>query len=111
MFLNELGQGFSLVNQPSKRKQLWKNTSVFLEKYGRNLFKFRIRLEFQNLSFCGSVIPKQIYYISQLVRAVWLVNFSARISLYGPQVSFHARPINLRGITNILLTSFSRSVQ
>ena len=53
------------------------------------------------------------YYISQLVRALLLVNFAGRTLLYGPltlKVSFPARPINLRDIINILLTSFSRYV-
>ena len=61
------------------------------------------------------------YYISQLVRAVWLVNFVGAISLHGPLnsvdrfpwlqlVSFPARLIDLKDIINILLTSFSRSV-
>ena len=56
---------------------------------------------------------KVLYYVSQLVRALWLVNLAGRILLYGPlnlKVSFPVRPINLRDITNILLTSFSRSV-
>ena len=45
-----------------------------------------------------------------------MVNFAGHISdisLYGPlnlKVSFPGRPINLRDIINILLTSFSRSV-
>ena len=53
------------------------------------------------------------YYISQVVRAPWLVNFAGRILLYGPlnlKDYFSARPINLRDILNIVLTSFSRSV-
>ena len=53
--------------------------------------------------------------ISQLVRAVWLVNFAGRILLYGLSVkfesfSFPARPFNLRDIINILLPSFPRFV-
>ena len=51
--------------------------------------------------------------MSQLVRALRLVNFAGRILLYGPlnlKVSFTAHPINLRDIINILLTKFSRSV-
>ena len=50
------------------------------------------------------------YYISQLVRALLLVNFAGRTLLYGPlnlKISFSARPINLRDIINILLTSIS----
>ena len=53
------------------------------------------------------------YYIFQLVRAVRLVNFASRISLYNPlnlKVSFPVGPISLRDIINILLTLFSRSV-
>ena len=53
------------------------------------------------------------YYISQLVRTLRLVNFVGHTLLYSPltlKISFSARPINLRDIINILLTSFSRSV-
>ena len=42
---------------------------------------------------------KKHYYISQLVRAVWLVNLPGRILLYGPlilKVCFPVRPINQR---------------
>ena len=56
---------------------------------------------------------KRTYYISYLVRALWLVNFAGRTLLYGPltlKIYFSARPINLKDIINILLTSFSQSV-
>ena len=55
--------------------------------------------EIKNVS-CRSI--KYYYYISQLVRSVWLVNFARRISLYGPQ--------NLT-VVPMLLTWFSRSMQ
>ena len=52
-------------------------------------------------------------YLPMRTLALWLVNFASRTLLYGPlilKVSFSARPINLKDIINILLTSFSRSV-
>ena len=47
-----------------------------------------------------------IYYTSQLVCVLWLVNFAGRTLLYVENY-FSARPINLRDIINILLTWFS----
>ena len=57
---------------------------------------------------------KRLYYLSQLVGALWLVNFAGRILLYGPLKKFDhhfgARLINERHVINIFLTSFSLSV-
>ena len=59
---------------------------------------------------------KRLYYWSQLVGALRLVNFAGRILLYGPlnlkkfDHHFTARLINLKDIMNILITSFSLSV-
>ena len=61
-----------------------------------------------------NIIAKIInnYYISQLVRALWLVNLASRSLLYGPLNSkvFLVAMQNARDIINILLTSFSRFV-
>ena len=71
----------------------------------------------------------KIYYIPQLVRALWLINFAGSIqlfyrkALYDPLhlkslinikichlVSFPACWMNLKDTRNISLTSFARSV-
>ena len=65
----------------------------------------------------GSTIRQINYYISQLVRVLWLVHFADCILLYVPpnlKVSFPTRPILISEIPlynniNILLTSFSWS--
>ena len=89
--------------------------NIRLEQYTRRENRHYSNITETEDEDCKSVIQNIIhYYISQLIRVPWLVNFAGRISLlYGPlylKDSFPARPINHRDIINILLTSFSRSV-
>ena len=92
-----------MLDSKSAEQQLW----TVLTANGIHQYRNAL-VSWHGLDFIQEWFVTCFYYISQLVRAVWLVNFARFFSLYCPlnmEVSFPARPINQRDITNILITN------